>query len=419
MKLQAVRGTHDLIGETASRFRWIVQKLYEVADCYGYGEVQTPIFEFSDVFKRTLGDLSDVVTKEMYTFTDRGGDELTLRPEGTAGIARAYISEGWAQNRPLKLFYFGPMFRYERPQKGRQRQFHQIGVELLGIEEPMADTEILSFADNLLKALKIDGLCTLNVNTLGDSESRASYKQALVTYLEKYAQGLSLDSQARLKVNPLRILDSKDPKDQEIIRTAPELKTYLNTESRAFYDRFLQNLNDLNISFVENTHLVRGLDYYTHVVFEFRTTHLGSQDAVLAGGRYDKLIEQMGGPVTPGTGWAAGIERLALLLTSAPQSSRPMVLVPLGERAEREAQKMAHRLRGQNLPVELGFSGNLSKRMKRANKLSASHAVIFGDQELDHKTFQIKDLTTGTQIEISESQLDSHLRSLAQSISAS
>ena len=273
----------------------------------------TPMFEFSQVFKRTLGDTSDVVTKEMYTFVDKGGDEITLRPENTAGVARSFISEGLSQNVPVKFFYSGPMFRYERPQKGRLRQFHQIGVELIGVEQVQADLEIIACGARVLDELGVLGETLLELNTLGDGESRDHYRQVLVSYFEKYAKDLSPDSQDRLQRNPLRILDSKNERDREIVADAPVFEHFLNESSASFFAALRDGLDALEIAYSLNPRLVRGLDYYCHTAFEFTTQVLGAQGAVIAGGRYDGLIGMMGGREPPGVGWAGGIARLARL----------------------------------------------------------------------------------------------------------
>ena len=296
-KLQPVRGTHDLLPEDCLRHRRVTEVFRGLALRFGFGEIATPIFEFSEVFKRTLGETSDVVTKEMYSFTDRGGDEITLRPENTAGIARAFISGGLSQHLPLKFFASGPMFRYERPQKGRLRQFHQLDVEILGVPEPLADIEVIALADQLLRDLGVAGDTTLELNSLGDEDSRAAYRAALVEYFNDHRSALSTDSLLRLDRNPLRILDSKDLGDREVITDAPIMGDYLNTASKDFFAKVKDGLGVLRVNYDLNSRLVRGLDYYTHTAFEFTTGTLGAQGAIIAGGRYDGLIETMGGGV--------------------------------------------------------------------------------------------------------------------------
>ena len=395
--LQPVRGTHDLYAEDGRRHRHVVETARAVAETYGYDEIATPIFEFSEVFKRTLGDVSDIVTKEMYSFVDRGGEALTLRPEGTAGVCRALVSNGMLQNLPLKFFYHGPMFRYERPQKGRQRQFHQIGIELLGVAQPQADVEVIALGARILDRLGIRGRITLELNTLGDTESRQAYRTALVGYLSGFKDKLSEDSRMRLDRNPLRILDSKDEGDRRIVANAPLFSDHLNEASRNFFAAVTADLDRLGIEYRLNPHLVRGLDYYSHTAFEFTTDALGAQGTVMAGGRYDGLMEMMGGPATPGVGWAAGIERLAMLAEAPQAKRRPIAVIPAGEAAHGPALQLAERLRGAGFTVDLGYSGNLGKRMKRANKVGAIAAVILGEDELARNGVTLRDLDSGEQ----------------------
>ncbi len=412
--LQPVRGTHDLLPEEMRAFRHVVETGRGVAARYGFAEMATPIFEFSGVFARTLGDTSDIVTKEMYTFADRKGESLTLRPEGTAGIARAFISNGLANDLPFKVFYAGPMFRYERPQKGRQRQFHQIGVELLGVSEPQADVEVIAAGRHIIDALGIKGNVTLEINTLGDTESREAYRGALVAFLSGRIAELSADSRERLERNPLRILDSKDEGDRAVIADAPLLGDFLNPASRAFYDDLKNGLMDIGLDFVENPRLVRGLDYYGHTAFEFTTDALGAQGTVMAGGRYDGLIKTMGGPATPGVGWAAGVERLSMLLAEAPAAERPVAMIPAGNDAviRREATILTERLRRAGFCVDLAFSGNMGKRMKRANKVAAKVAVILGEDERLARAVTLRDLDSGEQTTVSLDRMEETLRGL-------
>lgn len=398
--LQPVRGTHDLLPEEMLRHRAVVETARDVAERYGYGEIATPIFEFSEVFKRTLGDTSDIVTKEMYSFTDRGGEMLTLRPEGTAGVARAMMSGGLTQHLPLKFFYSGPMFRYERPQKGRMRQFHQIGVELLGVAQPLGDVEIIALGVQILRELGILEHTVLELNTLGDSESRQSYRKALIAYFEGHHDRLSADSRERLTRNPLRILDSKDEGDRRLVADAPLFAEHLNRASRDFFAEVTASLDALGIAYHLNPRLVRGLDYYCHTAFEFTTDQLGAQGTVMGGGRYDGLVGMMGGAQTPGIGWAAGIERLAMLLRDPPAARRPIAVLPVGEEAAMAALKLAVELRGAGYVVELGYGGNLGKRMKRANKLAARAAVIIGTDELARDAVTLRDLDSGEQEEV-------------------
>lgn len=406
-KLQPVRGTQDLLPDTCRAFRALNDIAYQTASLYGYEEISTPIFEFSEVFHRTLGETSDMVSKETYTFEDRGGDSLTLRPEGTAGIVRALISNGLAQNLPLKLFYSGPMFRYERPQKGRYRQFHQLGVECLGLETPAADIECLSMAFDFLNRIGLIGKIKLEINSLGDLESRKHHRDLLVTYLQDFEKDLSADSQIRLQKNPLRILDSKDASDQKILQNAPLLKDCLNELSKDFFGQVQDGLKALQIPFEVSDRLVRGIDYYTHTVFEFVTTELGAQGTVLAGGRYDGLVEQMGGPQTPGVGWASGVERLALLLDPNLTKSNltTLAVIAADERAQVKCLQLSHSLRLKGLKVEMPTSGNVGKKMKRANKVGARYAIIIGETELLSGNLSVKDLISGDQKTMTESEL--------------
>ncbi|BBK30709.1 histidyl-tRNA synthetase [Stella humosa] len=407
--LQPVRGTHDLLPDAFRRHRHVAGRAKAIAETYGFQELATPIFEFAEVFKRTLGDTSDVVSKEMYSFTDRGGEEITLRPEGTAGVCRAVISNGLRQSLPGKFFYDGPMFRYERPQKGRQRQFHQIGIELLGVEGPLADIEAIALGAHILKDLGILEKTTLELNTLGDQESRAAYRAVLVDYFTAHLADLSEDSRARLDRNPLRILDSKDEGDRRLVVGAPSFQEYLTPAARAFFATVTTGLDAIGIAFKLNPRLVRGLDYYCHSAFEFTTTELGAQGTVLGGGRYDGLIEMMGGPATPGVGWAAGIERLAMMVADVAPSVRPIAIVPLGEAAELAALKLTQELRHAGLAVDLGYSGNLGRRLKRADRMGARVAVILGDDELARGAAMVRDLDTGDQAEVELSALQDRL----------
>lgn len=398
-KLQPARGTQDILPEMARAFRVIDGISCSMANLYGYEEIDTPIFEFSEVFHRTLGETSDMVSKETYTFADRGGDSLTLRPEGTAGIARAFITNGLAQNLPLKFYYSGPMFRYERPQKGRYRQFHQLGVECLGLETPTADVECLSLAYDILSAIGLRDKVQLEINSLGDMESRQKHRDLLVEYLKDYEAQLSADSKLRLQKNPLRILDSKDEGDKKIVANAPLLRDCLNQASKDFFAQVLAGLDILRIGYKINDRLVRGIDYYTHTVFEFVTTELGAQGTVLAGGRYDGLIEQMGGPKTPGVGWASGIERLSLLLASDKNQAKPfdIAVISADPTAEQKCLRLAHELRIADLKVELIPGNNVGKKMKRANKIGARYALIIGDLEVKSESITVKDLVSGEQ----------------------
>jgi histidyl-tRNA synthetase len=409
---QPVRGTHDLLPEDFSRHAYVRDTARDVAARFGYAEMATPIFEFTEVFARTMGETSDVVSKEMYSFESRGGESMTLRPEYTAGICRSFISNGLQQNIPFKVFAAGPMFRYERPQKGRQRQFHQIDVECIGAAEAKADIEVIAIGAAILQSLNVLDKCALEINTLGDTESRQAYRQALIEYFSDHKSTLSEDSLDRLDRNPLRILDSKDKGDRVLVEAAPVFTDYLNAFSAEFFDEVLEGLSLLGIGYQLNRRLVRGLDYYTHTAFEFVTDALGAQGAVIAGGRYDGLIETLGGKPTPGIGWAGGIERLSMLAANIPDATRPFAIIPVGEAAENAASIMAHQLRLQGLPVEFAFKGNVGKRMKRANKLNARAAILIGEDELARNTCTLRDLDAGEQAEVALTDISDALLKL-------
>ena len=408
-KLRPLRGTHDLLGDDARRHRHIVERFYAVAERYGFTEIATPILEYAEVFRRTLGETSDVVTKEMYSFLDRGGDEVTMRPEYTAGVARAFITGGLGQQLPLKLLCHGPMFRYERPQKGRLRQFHQIDAEIIGVAEPLADVEAIVLAAHILDDLGVADLTRLELNSLGDRESRTGYRDALVDYLRRHTDALSAASRDRLERNPMRILDSKDEGDRRVLEGAPLLHDHLNGASCEFLAEVRAGLDRLGVPYEINQRLVRGLDYYGHTAFEFITDALGAQGAVIAGGRYDGLIEMMGGRPTPGVGWAGGIERLALLLKAPPPPFRPVAVIPVGAGEQEAALCLVHELRHAGVAVEFAYRGNLSKRLKRANKADARAAVIIGEDELGDSSCTLRDLDSGDERRIPLEELKDHL----------
>lgn len=408
-KLQPVRGTRDLIGEEARMHLRIVETARAIAARYGYAPMVTPVFEFTEVFQRTLGETSDIVTKEMYTFEDKGGDRLTLRPEATAGIMRAVMSGGLQNELPLKCFCTGPMFRHERPQKGRLRQFHQIDIELIGVAEPVGDVEVIALAAATLEALGVLPATTLELNTLGDGESRTAYRAALVAYLEGFRDRLSDDSRQRLDRNPLRILDSKDKADKAIVADAPSFADYLTPAAQTFFETVCRGLDDLGIAYDVNPRLVRGLDYYCHTAFEFTTDQLGAQGTVLAGGRYDGLMEMMGGQPTPGIGWAAGIERLAMLVDPAPAGPRPIMVIGIGAAGETAAAKVVHELRQSGLTVELNYRGGLKRGLRRADKIGAAAAVFLGDDELARGGATVRNLDDGSQAEVALTALKDYL----------
>ena len=398
-RLQPVRGTQDLLPAAMRRFRAVIGAARAISERYGYQEIATPIFEFTEVFARPIGELTDIVMKEMYSFADKGGENLSLRPENTAGVVRAVMTNGLTQSLPLRLFYQGPMFRYERPQKGRFRQFHQIGIELIGVKEPQGDVEVIALGAEILESLGVLKRTVLELNTLGDAPSRSAYRGALVKFYRDHHAKLSEDSSARLERNPLRILDSKDEGDKRVNANAPSFAGFLTTAASEFYAAVKHGLDDLGISYQENPRLVRGLDYYCHTAFEFTTEELGSQGAVLAGGRYDGLMGVMGGPETPGVGWAGGIERLALMIAEPPPGPRPIALIPIGQEGENLALKLAQELRRAGFTVDLAYSGNLKKRLQRANKVNARAAVILGEDELKRGLAAIRDLDGESQTE--------------------
>ena len=374
--VQPVRGTQSLLGEEADRLAAVVAAFDRVRRLYGFRRVEVPTIEHTQVFARTIGETTDVVSKEMYSFEDRGGESITLRPEFTAGICRAYLSEGWQQYAPLKVATSGSAFRYERPQKGRFREFHQLDAEIIGAGEPQADVELLALADQLLKELGIDG-AILQLNTLGDPETRAAWRDALYEHFKGHASALSEDSQARLERNPLRILDSKAHQDWPIVDGAPVIDDYLTGEAAEFFGKVTEGLDAAGIAWERAPRLVRGLDYYRHTAFEFVTDRLGAQGTVLAGGRYDGLIEALGGPHTPAVGWAAGIERLAMMID--PPVPIQIDVAVVAENAAREADAFAlvTKLRAAHIGAELYVTGSPRKRYDRALKARPGAVVSF------------------------------------------
>jgi histidyl-tRNA synthetase len=412
--LQPVRGTRDLIGDEQRRHQHVVDTARRVSALYGFEEWATPIFEDTRVFLRGLGDTSDVVSKEMYTFTDRGGDSLTLRPEATAGLCRALVSNGLAGGAlPRKVFYAGPMFRYERPQKGRYRQFPQIDIEVLGSAEPLADAEVIACGWHIQQELGIADGTVLEVNTLGDPESAAAYREALVAYFTGHKARLSADSRIRLEKNPLRILDSKDEGDRALLAEAPTIFEHLTPAASNFFETVMRHLDRFGVPARRNPRIVRGLDYYSHTAFEFVTDRLGAQGTVMAGGRYDGLVEEMGGPPTPCVGWAAGVERLSLLLEAGgltPAAPRPVAVIPVGEAAEGPALDLAQALRRAGIAAEMAYRGNLKRRMERASRSGARAAVILGDAELEAGVAQLRDLDAKTQQSVKLAELPGRLR---------
>jgi histidyl-tRNA synthetase len=372
---QPIRGMQSLLGEEVDRMHAVVEAFDRVRRLYGFKRVEVPVLEPTAVFARTMGETTDVVSKEMYSFDDRGGDSVTLRPEFTAGICRAYLSEGWQQFAPLKVATHGPAFRYERPQKGRYRQFHQLDAEIIGAAEPQADVELLAFGSQLLAELGIGGV-TLKLNTLGDGESREAWRARLVEHFSAHRGQLSEDSQDRLDKNPLRILDSKDARDRPFVDTAPAMQ--LTAEAEDFFGKVRGGLDAAGVGYELDPHLVRGIDYYRHTAFEFVTDQLGAQGTVIAGGRYDGLIEQLGGPHTPAVGWAAGIERLAMMIDAPAFDEIDVAIVVEDDAAMEAAWAAASRLRSSGLSVELVATGSPRKRYDRAVKKGAREIVVLG-----------------------------------------
>ncbi|MGI9549369.1 MAG: histidine--tRNA ligase [Bdellovibrionales bacterium] len=401
-----VRGFPDRLTQDCLHFDQVLSQATSVIKSFSFDRVETPILEYANLFTHTLGSHSDVVHKEMYSF-QQGKEVLTLRPEGTAPIARLFITEKLQRQIPLKFFYYGPMFRHERPQKGRFRQFYQLGVEVFGDKSPTIDAEILSMAWLIMKKLDIDKKVTLEINSLGSISERDKYKEVLKQFLK--SKKLSPDSQRRFQENPLRIWDSKEESDQVILEKAPRLMEFLKKDSIEKYQAFKLNLSNLKIPYKENFKLVRGLDYYNDLVFEITSSELGSQSGLLAGGRYDSLVKKLGGLDTPATGWGAGIERLLLLHKSNQTKLAGIGLVSIGDEAQRKAFQLAFQLREKGHKVYYNFSGNISKQMKRIQQKNCSMALFYGEKEIKADKVGLKNLETQKQIEVSLSQLDQFL----------
>ena len=398
---------NDLLPEACERWQRIEEVARATLHAYGYREIRLPILEKSELFARSIGSLTDIVEKEMYSFEDRSGENLTLRPEGTAGCVRAGIENGFLHNQIQRLWYAGPMFRHERPQKGRYRQFHQIGVEAFGIDSPDLDAELILMCARLWRALGLDGI-VLQLNSLGTLAVRAAYRQELVRYLETRRDELDEDSLRRLDKNPLRILDSKNPAMQDVIAGAPNLMDHLDEPSRAHFARLGEYLREAGVGFTVNPRLVRGLDYYTRTVFEWTTDRLGAQSAVCAGGRYDGLVEQLGGKPTPAAGFAVGMERLAELLAlqgDVHHAVRPHAyFILLGDTAERQGMTLAEQSRTAGLRIECNCGGGgLKAQLKRADRSGARHALLLGEDEIRNRTVTIKDLRDGSQTTVAQS----------------
>jgi len=396
-KLQSLRGMVDLLPTETPLWQWVEATARDQFRRAGVLEIRTPVLEATPLFARGIGEATDVVGKEMYTFADRSDRSCTLRPEGTASVVRAAIQHGLLSQGPHRLWYGGPMFRYERPQAGRQRQFHQIGVEFLGFDSARADVEAIALAWDLLQGLGVGGL-TLELNSLGTVDDRARYRQQLVAFLEDHRQRLDPDSLDRLERNPLRILDSKHPDTQALLAEAPTLSQALSSESQQRFEQVQCGLAALEIPFQLNARLVRGLDYYCHTAFELTSSQLGAQATVCGGGRYDGLVELLGGPPTPSIGWALGMERLVLLLaqseaSGAAQPQPDVYVVNRGSAAEAAALVLARGLRQQGLSVELDAGGSaFGKQFKRADRSGAGWAVVLGDEEIERGVLRLKPL---------------------------
>lgn len=395
--IQAIRGMNDILPEHTSQWQHVEGILHRVLSRYHYQEIRLPIVEYTDLFKRSIGEVTDIVEKEMYTFEDRNGESLTLRPEGTAGCVRAGNQHGLLYNQQQRLWYTGPMFRYERPQKGRYRQFHQLGVEAFGFDSPDIDAELILLSARLWKELGLSEYVQLELNSLASNEARGHYREALVAYLGQHEGLLDEDSKRRLHTNPLRILDSKNPALAEVLASAPRLSEYWDSDSRAHFERLCQHLDAAGIAYTLNERLVRGLDYYNRTVFEWTTTHLGAQGTVCAGGRYDGLVEQLGGKSTPAVGFAIGLERLMLMLETAgklPAASYPHIYITAaGDIAELPAQCVAERLRDEfpHLQVQLHCGGGqLGRQLKRADRSGAKVALVLGEQEVANQQYGLK-----------------------------
>ncbi len=409
-KLQPVRGTKDLFGDEIKLFNHIIEKSKKRSENFGFEELQTPIFEFSEVFERNLGETSDIVSKEVYKFEDRSNNFLTLRPEFTAGVVRALVSNGeLMQVMPRKLFSFGPIFRYDRPQKGRQRQFHQINAEIFGEDNLFCDVEVILLAAAILKDLGILEKTTLEINSLGCLETKKNYEVALTEYFTKFKNDLSADSQTRLEKNPLRILDSKDAGDIELLADAPEISKFFSAEAKSRFDEILNLLTKFGVKYRVNQRLVRGLDYYTSTVFEFVMSHEGAQNTVLAGGRYDNLVEKMSGKKVPAIGFAAGVERLMLLIENKVQKIRPIAVNYISQKEKIYAFEITQKLRNSGFVAEFIFEGNFKKQMKRASQNNSRFVVIIGEDEMKNGEVSVKDFDNAKEQKVKQELLVHYL----------
>lgn len=412
--VQSVRGMRDVLPQEARRWREVADAVTAVLRSFAYEEVQLPLLEFTELFARGVGEATDIVEKEMYTLSDRDGDSLSLRPEGTASTVRALQEHGLLFNQTQRVFYSGPMFRYEKPQKGRYRQFYQIGAEAFGFPGPDVDIELILMCAEFWRTLGLSDHVQLELNTIGAQAARAAYREALVAYLEPRRHELDPDSQRRLQTNPMRILDSKNETTQRVLEAAPLLSEYIDDESRAHFEQLCAALDDAGTPYVVNPKLVRGLDYYTHTVFEWTTQTLGAQGTVCAGGRYDGLVEQLGGRATPGAGFAVGLDRVVLMheqLSQKPLAEAVDVYVCYAhESMMRAAQALARDMRGASRRVRLHMGGgNFKKQLKRANASGAQWALILGEQEMADNTVTVKNLHSGDQATVTRGDLEGHM----------
>ena len=409
MKIKPVRGTHDLFGKEVRKFNFIITEVKEIARKFGFDEMITPIFENSELFKKPLGEQSDVVLKEMYTFKDRNEDELTLRPEYTTPMIRAAISNGLLNNLPAKFFGTGQMFRRERPQKGRYRQFNQINFENFGTDDFFADIEMINLANQLLKKILPNNQITLHINTLGSRENLQNYKKVLSKYFKDHQNSLSIESKSKIETNPLRILDSKNIQDKETILQSPKLIEFLSQSDLKSYEEIKDCLKDLNISIFEDLNLVRGLDYYCHTVFEFKTDAIGSQDTLIGGGRYNGLIKTLGGKDIPGIGWAGGIERIMLLMNDVNVITEDIHLCIKDSSLKKHALKIYDYLTKNNFSVYWNYKYNLKKSLSLASEKKVKYVIIVGEEEENNKNYILKNLSNGEQKAINLNDVSDHI----------
>ncbi len=410
MKIKPVRGTHDLFGKEVRKFNFIITEVKEIARKFGFDEMITPIFENSELFKKPLGEQSDVVLKEMYTFTDRNEDELTLRPEYTTPMIRAAISNGLLNNLPAKFFGTGQMFRRERPQKGRYRQFNQINFENFGTNDFFADVEVINLANQLLKKILPKNNFTLHINTLGSRENLQNFKKILSKYFKDHQNSLSIESKSKIETNPLRILDSKNIQDKEIVLQSPKLIEFISQSELKSYEEIKDCLNDLSIPIFEDLNLVRGLDYYCHTVFEFKTNEIGSQDTLIGGGRYNGLIKTLGGKDIPGIGWAGGIERIMLLMKDVIETTEDIHLSIKDSALKKHALKIYDHLIKSNLSVYWNYKYNLKKSLSLASEKKAKYIIIVGEEEKNNNNYVLKNLSNGEQKTVNLNNILDHIK---------